>query len=133
MKGQGSLCWKLGRHCHFGSNGLIYIFSFILLYTFLFCCCCCCFCLVLLEETVLFLFLFYFSFLFFHFFFYVLFFTSIYLLFLIGGDGPPYSSLTTKYEFIQLHERDISLKSPQPRLKPCCSVFHVLQYFKKLY
>ena len=65
MKGQGSLCWKLGRHCHFGSNGLIYIFSFILLYTFLFCCCCCCFCLVLFfgRNSLIFIFiLFFFSF-----------------------------------------------------------------------
>ena len=37
VRGQKIICWKLGQGCNFGSNGPIYIFSFIFLYTFLFC------------------------------------------------------------------------------------------------
>ena len=32
VRGQKIFCWKLGRGCHFGSNGPIYIFNFIFLF-----------------------------------------------------------------------------------------------------
>ena len=79
VRGQKIICWKLGQGCNFGSNGPIYIFSFIF---------CTPFCFVLFYFLKKKSFLFFLK-ICFNFFFYLF----IYL-FIIGSNGLQCTSLS---------------------------------------